>query len=455
MASIVIYGIRSSKNNKNSKDYFVANKQMSWIPAMLSIVATETSVLTFISIPGLAYNKGNFFFLQLVLGYVIGRVLVSYILLPSYFNNEISSIYEIIGKKFGRAVHKLTSLVFLITRVFADGIRFFATASIIHVITGWNFKLSLIIIGFTTLVYSIYGGIKTIIKIDALQFWIYLSGGIFTIIYIVSQLANPIQEINSIIFDSQYINLNSNIFYSTDYFIVDAIIGGALFAFASHGVDYMMVQRVLSTKNLNSAKKAMIGSGFFVFIQFSLFLIVGFLMKSHVGNSLSNYPNNELFAHYINTMPIYLKSFLVIGVLSATMSTLSSSINSLASSTLIDWFGKKSISLKHSMLASLFWAIILMIITPVFENESSILVEVGLKIASFTYGPLLGLFLLTKFKKDFKSYNIFYACIMSLLMIFVVFSFGISWTWWVAVGAISLMLYSHLFCYIDKLLSQS
>ena len=178
MASIVIYGIRSSKNNKNSKDYFVANKQMSWIPAMLSIVATETSVLTFISIPGLAYNKGNFFFLQLVLGYVIGRVLVSYILLPSYFNNEISSIYEIIGKKFGRAVHKLTSLVFLITRVFADGIRFFATASIIHVITGWNFKLSLIIIGFTTLVYSIYGGIKTIIKVDALQFWIYLSGGI-------------------------------------------------------------------------------------------------------------------------------------------------------------------------------------------------------------------------------------------------------------------------------------
>ena len=454
MASIVIYGIRSSKNNKNSKDYFVANKQMGWIPAMLSIVATETSVLTFISIPGLAYNKGNFFFLQLVLGYVIGRVLVSYILLPSYFNNEISSIYEIIGKKFGRAVHKLTSLVFLITRVFADGIRFFATASIIHVITGWNFKLSLIIIGFTTLVYSIYGGIKTIIKIDALQFWIYLSGGIFTIIYIVSQLTNPIQEINSIIFDSQYINLNSNIFYSTDYFIVDAIIGGTLFAFASHGVDYMMVQRVLSTKNLNSAKKAMIGSGFFVFIQFSLFLIVGFLMKSHVGNSLSNYPNNELFAHYINTMPIYLKSFLVIGVLSATMSTLSSSINSLASSTLIDWFGKKSISLKHSMLASLFWAIILMIITPIFENESSILVEVGLKIASFTYGPLLGLFLLTKFKKDFKSYNIFYACIMSLLMIFVVFSFGISWTWWVAVGAISLMLYSCLFYYIDKLLSQ-
>ena len=164
MLSIVFYGIYSSKQNKNSRDYFLANKEMSWVTAMLSIVATETSVITFVSFPGRTYLGGNWYYLQLALGYIIGRVMVSYILLPIYYNQQVSSIYEVIGNKFGRSVHKLTSFIFLITRVFADGIRFFATASIIHIITGWNLQLSLIIIGIATLVYSIYGGLKTIIN---------------------------------------------------------------------------------------------------------------------------------------------------------------------------------------------------------------------------------------------------------------------------------------------------
>ena len=178
--SFSFFGIWQANKNKSSGDYFLAGKDLPWPVSMLSIVATETSVLTFISLPGLAY-RGEWFFLQLGFGYIIGRILVSIFLLPAYFEDGIVSIYEVIGNKFGSLFQKIASFIFLVTRVLADGVRFLATAVVVQVITGWSIELAVFIIGLVTLVYTLSGGLRTVIWIDSIQFLLYIIGGLISI----------------------------------------------------------------------------------------------------------------------------------------------------------------------------------------------------------------------------------------------------------------------------------
>ena len=182
-----LFGIYQSYSNKSQKDFFLAGKNIGWITAMFSIVATETSVLTFISIPGIAY-RGDWTFLQLSLGYIIGRVLVSFLLIPLYFKNGVVSIYEILGTSFGPSIQKLASLTFLLTRVLADGVRFAAIAIVIQTITGWSMPFSILLVGIITLIYTVLGGLKAVIKIDALQFIIYLVSAIICIYYLLQSI---------------------------------------------------------------------------------------------------------------------------------------------------------------------------------------------------------------------------------------------------------------------------
>ena len=186
-----VYGILQSRINQSSKDYFLGGRNLPWPVVMLSIVATETSVLTFISVPGLAY-RDNWFFLQLALGYIIGRVLVSLILLPQYFSTGIISIYEVLGEKFGHNIQKLASGVFLVTRVLADGIRFLATAVVVQVVTGWSLPSAVLMIGIVTLGYTLSGGIRTIVWVDSIQFVLYLFGGVLTIFFSLNYIDQSI-----------------------------------------------------------------------------------------------------------------------------------------------------------------------------------------------------------------------------------------------------------------------
>ena len=430
-----IYGILQGRLNKTSEDYFLGGRNIPWLVAMFSIVATETSVLTFISVPGLAY-RDNWFFLQLALGYIIGRILVSLILLPQYFNSGITSIYEVIGNNFGKNVQKIASGIFLITRVLADGVRFLATSVVVQVITGWSLPFSVLIIGSITLVYTLSGGIKTIVWVDTVQFILYLLGGIISIIIALNYLNLPFQNI---LFDLKsngklaIINFHGNAL-DDPYYFISAIIGGVLLSFSSHGVDYMMVQRLLGIKNLVSAKKAMIGSGIFVFIQFVIFLFAGSLIYL-VMDGITIQKDREFTTFIINYIPIGIKGLLLAGVLSAAMSTLSSSINSLASSTVTDWLSGES-SLKQSRLISFMWGMLLIIIALLFDEGDSSVVIIGLQIASFTYGGLLGLFLLSKFNIKLKSISLIIGLISSLLIVFYLKNINVVWTWFIGISVL-------------------
>jgi len=436
LAGISAYGIYNSRFNKTSEDYFLAGRDMPWWAAMLSIVATETSVLTFISIPGLAY-RDDWFFLQLALGYILGRILVSIFLLPAYFKGGITSIYEVLGNRFGKKIQKTASGVFLVTRILADGIRFLATAVIVQVVTGWSLPVAVLVIGAVTIVYTLMGGIRTVVWVDSFQFVLYIGGGLIAITYILMH--------SDASFGSMLTELNDQgkldvvrwgwDLFSNPWLFLSAVFGGMLLSFASHGADYMMVQRVLSVRNLAGARKAMIGSGIFVFIQFTVFLLAGSLIYIYLGG-VELEKDREFSTFIVNELPAGLKGLLLAGVLSAAMSTLSSSINSLASSTTTDWLGK-DVSIKTSRIISFCWAIVLIGIALVFDESDKAIVVMGLEIASFTYGGLLGLFLLTKIDREFSQVSLISGLVASMAIVFVMKHFGLAWTWFIGFSVLT------------------
>ena len=443
LAGFSLYGIWQSRFNESSEDYFLGGRNLPWPIAMLSIVATETSVLTFISIPGLAY-RGDWFFLQLAIGYILGRILVSLILLPQYFNSGVTSIYEIIGQKFGPDLQKVASGVFLITRILADGVRFLATAVVVQVITGWTLPMAVIMIGVVTLIYTLYGGIRTVVWVDSIQFILYLFGGIASIIIVLNLLDQSLFEAISTLSGEgklSVFNWQGDLIKEPYYFIT-AIVGGVLLSFSSHGVDYMMVQRVLGTKNLSAARKAMVGSGIFVFLQFSVFLMAGSLIYLLMGG-VEMERDREFTSFIVNYLPIGLKGVLLAGVLSAAMSTLSSSINSLASSTVTDWLGGGQ-TIKKSQWVSLIWGVILIAIALLFDESDSAIVIVGLQIASFTYGGLLGLFHLSRMKRSFRSESLIVGLVASFGIVFYLNQIGIAWTWFIGVAVVVNFTVTHI-----------
>lgn len=435
LAGFSLYGIWQSRFNKSSEDYFLGGRNLPWPVAMLSIVATETSVLTFISIPGLAY-RGDWFFLQLAIGYILGRILVSLILLPQYFNSGVTSIYEIIGQKFGPDLQKVASGIFLITRILADGVRFLATAVVVQVITGWTLPMAVIMIGVVTLIYTLYGGIRTVVWVDSIQFILYLFGGFASIIIVLNLLDQSLFEaISTLLGEGKLSVFNwQGDLIKEPYYFISAIVGGVLLSFSSHGVDYMMVQRVLGTKNLSAARKAMVGSGIFVFLQFTVFLMAGSLIYLLMGG-VEMERDREFTSFIVNYLPIGLKGVLLAGVLSAAMSTLSSSINSLASSTVTDWLGGGQ-TIKKSQWVSLIWGVILIAIALLFDESDSAIVIVGLQIASFTYGGLLGLFLLSRMKRSFRSESLIVGLLASFGIVFYLNQIGIAWTWFIGVAVV-------------------
>ena len=433
LGGISAYGIYNSRKNITTEDYFLAGKNTPWWVAMFSIVATETSVLTFVSVPGLAY-RGDWFFLQLAMGYILGRVLVSIFLLPQYFKGNITSIYEILGSRFGKPVQKTASGIFLITRLFADGVRFLATAVVVQVVTGWPIWMAVLIIGVVTMVYTLSGGIRTVLWVDSFQFVLYLAGGAIVIFFILNSVEfsgwEPLLEAGK----TRIFRFTTDNMFKDAWFFGSAFLGGILLSFASHGADYMMVQRVLTCGNLSSARKAMIGSGFFVFLQFAVFLMAGSLIWIYTGG-VEMTKDRELSTFIVDHLPIGVRGILLAGVLSAAMSTLSSSINSLASSTIYDWM-QKNISLKRSMMVSAVWAILLIILALFFDEGNTAVVVLGLKIASFTYGGLLSLFILSLSKKEFSISVLIIGLLSSLGTVFFLQWLGVAWTWFIGIAVI-------------------
>ena len=471
LIGVAVFGIFISGKQKNVKDYFLGSRNIPWWAACFSIVATETSTLTFISIPGLAYLT-NMNFLQLALGFLIGRIVVAIIFIPRYYDGNLQTAYAFLGERFGYPLRRYSSITFIILRIFADGVRLFTTAIPIKLLTGLSYFESILIIGIITVIYAYIGGIRAVVWTDVIQMIIYFVGAIATIIVIYGLLPNGWSDVVSFagpdnkfqVFNFAFSGSFSD-FFTGGYNAIGGIIGGAFLAMASHGTDQMIVQRLLSCKDKTSSQKAVIGSGILVFFQFAIFLLIGIMLYAlyqgmeftslSVGDHVLT-KSDEIFPKFIiESLPVGLAGLVIAGLLAASMSTLSSTFNSLASTTILDLFKLKGLSeekeLWYSRMATLFWAVVIIGTGMLFLDEKNPAVAYALSIQSMIYGGLLGVFLLGVMSKKARlsdgiiSYSV---ALLVLILLFVLPKLGvmpnINFTWITLIGVIIVFITSGI-----------
>ena len=412
---------------------------------MLSVVATETSTLTFLSIPGVAY-LGTLAFLQLTLGYLLGRIAVSAILLPAYYRGELATAYALLEDRFGTGTRRFTSGIFMVTRLMADSVRLFATAIPLALVTGWPYPVSIAVIGVLTLIYTYFGGIRAVVWVDVVQLGLYVVGGFLAMVALQSLVPGGWF---TILTDAGAAGKLQIVDFSTDlsvpYTIWAGIVGGAFLTMGSHGTDQLIVQRLLTCKDLRASQKALIWSGFAVMVQFFLFLVVGLgLWRYYQGRSFPL--SDEIFARFIvEALPPGITGLLIAGIFAAAMSSLSSSINSLASASAYDFWGPlvgtddDERILRAGRVFTLLWAGALVLGAIVFipMGQGAAAVEVALGIASLVYGGLLGAFFLGIVAPRASSMGAVTGMTAGIGTVTVIWVFArteVAWPWFVLIG---------------------
>jgi SSS family transporter len=402
-AAMVAIGFWATRRQSTAGDYFLGARDLPTFAILFSIVATETSALTVISVPTIG-ARGDLTFIQLAFGYLIGRVGVAAWLLPGYFEGTQETAYQRLERRFGVRSRRVVSVVFLITRFLGDGVRIFAGAIPLALLTGWSIPTAIVAMAIITLVYTWFGGLKAVVWADVVQLAIYVAGGMVAL-WIAWNMAGGMSQslaLSAAAGKLRMFNLHVNL--TDTYTLLGGIVGGALLSAASHGTDHLIVQRLLATRSLRSAQRALIGSGVVVILQFLLFLLVGSAIWA-AGLAPDNVQGDTIFPRFIiEHLPSGLAGLVVAGILAAAMSTISSSINALASSVTHDLYagitGRTDPAhlLKVGRAFSAAWGLALVGAALFFfyfaSGTDTPVVVLALSIASITYGALLGTYIL-------------------------------------------------------------
>jgi SSS family transporter len=406
LAATVLIGIRVSGKTKDLEAYLLGDRDLPWWAILGSIVATETSTATVLSVPGEAYGATGMKFLQLPLGYIVGRTIVVKLLLPLYFQGKLFTAYQVLDLRFGELTKKAASLLFLVTRNLGDGLRLFLAAIVLQKLAGWPFEASVIAMGAITIVYTYLGGMRSVVWNDCLQLVIYMIGGVAAVFVIVANIPGGWTELWSFaeshgkltVFDFQWSLTQPYTFWA-------GLIGGAVLTLGTHGTDHMMVQRYLSARSQRDAGRAVFLSSIVVFFQFALFLFIGVELACYY----AGYPEikfakaDAVFADFIvRAFPknTGLVGLLLAAILAAAMSTLSSSLNSSASALVNDfrlfrWAeGSPDRLLALTRYLTIAFGVVQTGIGIWARQLGDTVVKNALTIAGFSAGLLLGVFAL-------------------------------------------------------------
>jgi SSS family transporter len=443
LAGITLFGLRFRKKQRTLRDYFLAGRDIPWWAIALSIVAAETSTLTIISIPGLAYDT-NFTFLQVVMGYVVGRVVISFVLLPHYFRGDLYTAYELIERRFGSGLRSLTAGLFLLTRAAAEGVRVYAVSIVVSIALGTGEVASIAIITALTLIYTFEGGLAAVIWTDVVQTAIYVGGtivGLATIVHLVPGGWSAIQAAAASAGKFQVFDFHAN--FWLPYTFWAGVIGGTFLTTASHGTDQLIVQRLLAARGEKQSVTALLSSGVAILLQFGLFLMVGVMLwayyrvpSAHFGRPDRIYPT-----FIVSRMPHAISGLLVAAILAAAMSNLSAALNSLSSSAIMDFYSRlrpqsdERSRMRLSRLATLLWALVLFGLAVIALHKVGRVVEVGLQIASVAYGALLGAFLLGTLTRRANQQGAMLGMLCGFAIeLYLWLGTKVPWTWWVMIG---------------------
>ncbi len=455
LVAIAAIGLRLSGRQGSATAYFVGERDLPWWAVCFSIVATETSTLTVISVPGVAY-LGAFGFVELAIGYLIGRTLVAWVLLPLYMRGGFVSAYQYLRLRFGPGLQVTASVTFLVTRLLAEGVRLFASAIPIKLLMDaigvpTDYITIIAVLTLATLLYTYVGGIRAVIWTDAIQMTLYIGGAILCALVLLNQVGFAGLGHAYAAGKFQVLNFTAPVLTSPFNWIA-AIVGGAVFSMASHGTDQLMVQRILACRTLGDGRRAMIGSAVVVGIQFALFSLVGVLLWVHLGGkpiaAMGLRSSDDLFPRFIlDELPPGLSGLLIAGILSATMGSLSSALNSMSNSTVSDLWralgrtASEQSMLRVSRLFTVVWAIAMAGFASLFTNTKSQVVLLGLGIAGYTYGALLGAFLLGLLVRRANQRDAIAAFLATVaVMSWVVRTYALAFTWYVPLGVIVTLL---------------
>lgn len=444
LLGVTALGIHFRKTQRDVRDYFLGGRTAPWWALAFSIVATETSTLTIIGTPALAY-AGNMAFLQLVFGYIVGRFLICVAFLPGYFRGDFLTAYAVIEKRFGPRMRSVAAVTFLTTRTLAEGVRVAAIALVVSVALGTSQRLAVLIIVVLTVLYTFEGGMKAVIWTDVAQFLLYLLGSIATFGILLHRIPGGWQEVAQVaathgnklqVFDFQW-NL------VTKYTFWSGVIGGTFLTLASHGTDQIIVQRLLAARNQKDSRRALLASGFIVLFQFALFLLVGVLLFVFAQHSPLLGPGDRMDSilpiFLVHEVPAGLAGILLASILAIAMSNASGSLNSLAASSVVDFArlrGKESdpaAFLQLSRRMTLAWGAVLIVFALLPWSH---LLESALTVASLPFGSLLGLFLLGTFDTRASATGSLIGMFGGLATVLFVLGFTkIAFTWYVLIGS--------------------
>jgi len=461
LVGITIFGSRFRSSHRSVKDYFLGNRRTSWVVISLSIVATETSTLTLIGVPALAYTDyprpelgGSFTYLQVVAGYIVARFVISWLFIPAYFQGEMVTAYELLNRRFGSQAKHFAASLFLVMRALAEGVRVFAASLVLAAVLSASvpglphlWLWSIIIVGSLTLVYTFEGGIAAVIWTDLVQLVIYIAGSLLAA-YMLVQLVPG--GWSAIVADARAARKLQAISWARDVTVPftfwGGLIGGCFLTMASHGVDQLLVQRLLTCRNQRESRLALIVSGFVVFLQFTLFLTIGMMLHAYY----ATHPlppmasNDEIFpAFIVRSLPHGIAGLVIAAIFAAAMSNLSGSLNSLASTTVLDFYKPLAgaevddatlLALSRWLTAA--WGVVLIVVAIMARGWGSVF-TVGLTIASIVYGPMLGAFLLGVTTRSANQVGVMAGIGVSLVAMIAVRVFTpLAWTWYVLVGAV-------------------
>lgn len=460
LSGIALFGILMGGRQRSARDFFVSDRALPWWAVCGTIVATETSAITFLSLPGVAY-LGALHFLQLAAGYIIGRIFVAAYLIPRYFVGEITTAYALLDERFHPSVRRSASAVFMGTRLFADGVRLYTTAiPLALLIEGYHlfpgadtmtiYMIAMVVLTGLTLLYVLFGGIRAVIWTDVVQWVIYVFGAVTAIAVLSSVLPGSLTD------QISHLTARGKLAFATllpasgwagiltePYTLLGGVIGGAVLSMASHGTDQLIVQRVLAAGKPKPAQRAMVMSGVVIFAQFALFLFVGSLLSLYFTDTTLT--ANEVFAVFIlQEMPVGVTGLIIAGILAAAMSTLSSSISALSSSVMFDFITplrrapfSETQALRLSRFLAVMWALVLFAAALLFVRTPQTVIELALSIASYTYGGLLGIFILVLLPRRVSSvaagFGFFAGVLGSGMLILLT---PLAWTWYTLTGAL-------------------
>src|SRR6266581_2982782 len=451
LAIVVVYllgvtalGLWFRRGQQDVRDYFLGGRNTPWWALAFSIVATETSTLTIIGTPAISYST-NLTFIQLVLGYLLGRVLIVLLFLPGYFRGEYFTAYALIEKRFGARMRAVAASTFLITRAIAEGVRVSAIALVVSVVLGTSEKLAVVIVIALTVLYTFEGGMKAVIWTDVAQLLIYLTGSAVTFFVLLHRIPGGWSEVTQFAAAGhklQFLDFSWNL--ATKYTFWSGVIGGAFLTMASHGTDQIIVQRLLAAKSERDSRRALLASGGIVLFQFTVFLLIGvllFVFAQHSPLLTSGERTDRILPLFlVREMPVGLAGLLLASIVAVAMSNASGSLNSLAASSVLDFSRLRGRSadpaqfLRLSRGMTLFWGMVLMGFGLVKWGP---LLEAGLRVASLPFGSLLGLFLLGTLDRAANARGALAGMIVGLAAILCVFRFtNVAFTWYVMIGAI-------------------